>query len=79
MTGMTVLPGEIITLPESDYQFGLGTLRLRVERVDWARVLTYNGENWYQVCGVQVTADGKELHTRQVLVRGSRLNAADKR
>ena len=73
------MPGQIINLPESDYQFGVGTLRLRVERVEWARVFSYNGENWYQVYGVQVAADGSALRTRQVLVRGSRLGPADKR
>lgn len=78
MTGMTVMPGQIITLSESDYQFGVGTLRLRVVRVEWACVVTYNGENWYQVYGVQVAADGSPLRTRQVLVRGSRLGAADR-
>jgi hypothetical protein len=75
MTGMTVVPGQIITLSEPDYQFGLGTIRLRVERVEWANVLTYNGENWYPVHGVQVATDGSALRTRQVLVRGSRLRS----
>jgi len=73
------MPGQIINLPESDYQFGVGTLRLRVERVEWDRVFLYNGENWYQVYGVQLAADGKALRPRQVLVRGSRLGPADKR
>lgn len=73
-----VLPGEVLTLPESDYQYGLGPLRLRVERVDRVHVLAFDGENWYQVDGVQITADGKELGRRQVLVRASRLGAADR-
>lgn len=71
-----VQPGEVLTLTESDYQYGLGPLRLRVEHVDRVHVLTFDGENWYQVFGVQVTADGKELSRRQVLVRGSRVGAA---
>jgi hypothetical protein len=76
---MVVSPGQVLTLPEPDYQYGVGTLRLRVETVDRTPVLTFDGDNWYRVCGVQLTADGTELGSRQVLVRGSRLGAARNR
>ena len=33
------------------------------------------GENWYEVDGVEVTPDGREIGRRQALVRGRRLSA----
>ncbi|GID93018.1 hypothetical protein Adi01nite_24300 [Amorphoplanes digitatis] len=59
---------------ESDYCYGTGTLTIKVERVDWSRPVLYDGENWYEVEGVEVAVDGRELGRRQALVRGRRLN-----
>lgn len=70
---VTAVRGDIITLLEPDYQYGVGPLRLRVECVDKARPIVYEGEYWYPVDGVQLGADGTEMRRRQVLVRGSRL------
>ncbi len=70
---VTAQPGDLLTLPEPDYQYGVGPLRLRVELVDRAHPMVYEGENWYPVDGVQLSSDGKELGSRHVLVRGSRL------
>jgi hypothetical protein len=60
---------------EADYCYGAGPLVIRVERVDWARPVAYDGENWYEVEGVEVAADGREIGRRQALVRGRRLAA----
>jgi hypothetical protein len=73
LNNVPTLRGQVLTLLEPDYQYGVGPLRLRVERVDLAHPLPYEGEDWYPVEGVQVSADGTELGMRQVLVRGSRL------
>lgn len=60
---------------ESDYCFGTGSLAIRVERVDWNRPVQRDGENWYEVEGVEVTPDGREIGRRAALVRGRRLSA----
>lgn len=65
--------GRIITIPEQDYQYGVGPLRMRLESVDFAHPLPCEGEDWYPVDGVQIGADGTELRRRHVVVRGSRL------
>jgi hypothetical protein len=61
------------TFAESDYQYGVGPLRLRIERIDRAHAIRADNEDWYPVEGVQVSATGTELSRRRVLVRGSRL------
>ena len=61
--------------PESDYRFGAGPLRMRVERIDWNRPVRYDDDNWYEVDGVEVTADGREIGRRQALVRARSLSA----
>ena len=58
---------------EADYLYGVGTLIMRVEHVDWTAPTTYDGEDWYQVRGVELTEDGREVGTRQALVRARRL------
>ena len=63
----------MLTLLEPDYQYGVGPLRIRIECVDRAHPMVYEGENWYPVRCVQLAADGTELGRREVLVRGSRL------
>ncbi|WP_041842354.1 hypothetical protein [Actinoplanes friuliensis] len=60
---------------ESDYCYGTGPLSIRVDRVDWTRPVIYDGENWYEVEGVEVAADGREIGRRQALVRGRRLSS----
>ena len=50
-------------------------LAIRVDRVDWNRPVQRDGENWYEVEGVEVTTDGREIGRRQALVRGRRLSA----
>jgi hypothetical protein len=60
---------------ESDYCYGSGPLLLRVEHIDWSRPVLYDGENFYQVEGMEIAADGREIGRRQALVRGRRLAA----
>jgi hypothetical protein len=55
----------IILLAESDYQYGTGSLRLRIEHIDTIDPITYDGERWYRVRGVQVSSDGVELRVRR--------------
>ena len=70
---MAALEGKVMIFPEPDYQYGLGPLRLRVERVDRTHPAHYDGEKWYPVEGVQLDAAGHELGRRNILVRGRRL------
>ena len=72
---MAASVGPVRTFLEPDYQYGVGPLRLRVERVDRAHPVLYDGENWYPVEGVRISANGDELGRRHVLVRGRRLTA----
>jgi hypothetical protein len=58
---------------EADYCYGVGSLSIRIERVDWANPQTRDGENWYQVYGMEISDDGREIGRRQALVRGRRL------
>ena len=67
--------GPVSHFPESDYRFGAGPLRMRVERVDWNRPVRYDDDNWYEVDGIEVTADGREIGRRQALVRARSLSA----
>ena len=55
---------------ESDYCYGTGSLTMRVERIDWTKPVQYDGETWYQVVGIEITSDGREVGRRQALVRG---------
>jgi len=48
---------------------------MAIEHVDWSAPMPYDGENWYEVYGVEQTLDGREVRRRQALVRGSRLTS----
>jgi len=65
--------GRVVTLSESDYQYGIGPLTLRLEQVDRAHPMPYDGEDWFPVQGVQMTTNGEDLRRRWVVVRGRRL------
>lgn len=62
---------------EADYCYGLGPVRMRVEHVDRAHPVDYDGTRWYRVVGVQLTRDGTERAQRTLLVRAARLQAVD--
>jgi hypothetical protein len=70
---MSALVGTVVTFPEQDYQYGTGSLRLRVEHVDVDDPFIERGERWYWVEGIQVTDSDEDLHPRTILVRGRRL------
>jgi hypothetical protein len=70
---MTRSAGRVLTLAESDYQYGVGPLTLRVEQIDRSHPMPYEGEDWFPVEGVQIGPSGRYLGRRQVVVRGSRL------
>lgn len=67
--------GPVSVFAEPDYRFGSGALRMRVERVDWTRPMHHDGETWYEVDGIEMAADGREIGRRQALVKGSRLTS----
>jgi hypothetical protein len=60
---------------EADYRFGEGTLRMTVDRVDWSSPVQQDGETWYEVAGIELSADGRVVGPRRTMVRASRLSA----
>lgn len=58
---------------EPDYRYGVGPVTMRIEHVDRAHPVRYEGETWYEVVGVQIGHNGAELGRRSVLVRARRL------
>ena len=44
-----------------------------VEHIDWSRPLVTEGEYWYEIDGIELTADGREIGRRRSLVRGRSL------
>jgi hypothetical protein len=71
--GVTASAGKVIRLSEPDYCYGLGPLTIRLDRIDRAHPVHYDGETWYHVEGVQLGSNGVEIGRRQLLVRGRRL------
>jgi hypothetical protein len=65
----------VLEFAESDYCYGTGPLLMRVEHIDWNRPVLYDNENFYQVDGIEMASDGREIGRRQALVRGRRLAA----
>jgi hypothetical protein len=69
-------PSAPLVLADDDYRFGSGDLTLRVQRIDYADPFHIDGERWYPVRGVQIGWNGNEVGSREVLVRGRRLDRA---
>ena len=65
--------GKVIRLSEPDYCYGQGSLTIRLERVDRAHPVQYDGDTWYHARGVQIGYNGAEIGRREVLIRGRRL------
>jgi hypothetical protein len=63
----SVQPGDVLTIPEAHYLYGLGDLVLRVTEVGAVQRLP-DGQ-WLRLRGVQVAWDGTEARERDVLVR----------
>ena len=73
MEGMADVAATVLLLDEADCQYGVGRLRIRIEHVDRANPVSYDGEPWFRVTGVQIGGTGAEVSPRQILVRGRRL------
>jgi hypothetical protein len=65
--------GELLVLAEADYLYGAGRLILRVEHIDRSHPISYDGETWYRVQGVQISGCGVDVGDREAMVRGRRL------
>jgi hypothetical protein len=63
------------TFAEADYLFGAGPLLMTVDQVDWASPVQQDGEVWYEVSGIEITADGRVVGPRRTVVRAGRLAA----
>jgi hypothetical protein len=66
-------PAQVSRFAEADYCYGVGPLTIRVERIDWASPVLYDGEKWYEVHGLEIGVNGAVIGRRQALVRGRRL------
>jgi hypothetical protein len=49
---------------------------MRIEHVDRANPVNYDGANWYQVVGMQLNHNGTERGHRSLMVRVTRLPTA---
>jgi hypothetical protein len=58
---------------ETDYCYGIGTLTMKVDRIDWDRPVPYEGDTWLEVRGTVIDRTGHEGARRTVLVRASLL------
>jgi hypothetical protein len=66
-------PRRVSVFAEPDYRFGAGPLRMIVEHIDWSRPVVTEGEYWYEIDGIELTVDGREIGRRRSLVRGRSL------
>lgn len=60
---------------EADYCYGVGPIRFRLERVNWAQPIPHEGDTWFGVRGVVIDAAGRVGAVREMLVRASRIPA----
>jgi hypothetical protein len=58
---------------EADYCYGVGTLTMKVDRIEWDKPVPYEGDTWLEVEGVVIDCRGQARARRQVLVRAQRL------
>lgn len=65
--------GTILTFAEEDYRYGIGPLRLRVDRVLAGAPVSHDGDLWYEVEGVEISDQGRVIGPRRATVRASRL------
>jgi hypothetical protein len=56
--------------------YGAGPLALRIDHVDHAHPVRYEGETWLRVEGMQVNTGGADIGRRSALVRARRLPPA---
>ena len=68
-------PGaRVWVLMETDDRYGTGDLHMTVESIDWESPQIHEDENWYEVRGVEFTADGRFIGPRRTMIRASRLH-----
>ncbi|WP_422733376.1 hypothetical protein ACN26Y_21430 [Micromonospora sp. WMMD558] len=65
---VSVVPGDVVQLAESDYRYADGPLRLRIVRVRPDLSEWYHGE-WVWLEGVAIGPDGQDAAFRPVLAR----------
>jgi hypothetical protein len=65
--------GTVWTFAEEDYRFGIGPLRLRIDRILAGAPVHQDGDLWYEVEGVEVSDQGRVVGPRRATVRASRL------
>ncbi|MBL7259952.1 hypothetical protein [Paractinoplanes lichenicola] len=65
--------GTVWTFAEEDYRYGIGPLRIRLDRVLAGSPLQHDGDLWYEVEGVEMSDQGLVVGPRRVTVRASRL------
>ena len=58
---------------ESDYCYGVGPIRLRLVRVDWAKPIPHEDDTWLGVRAVVVDRAGREVAVREMLIRAGRV------
>jgi hypothetical protein len=65
--------GQVLSIKEADYCYGVGDLRLRVTRVAPNQ---HPDVEWIRVVGMALRPDGSDFEPRDVLVRASALPTA---
>ena len=67
---MTTPAGPVtLRLLDRDYCYGLGPVEIRVEHIDRANPVRYDGDTFYRVEGMQIGHNGAEVGRLEVLVR----------
>ncbi|WP_239140902.1 hypothetical protein [Actinoplanes campanulatus] len=54
---------------ESDYCYGIGPIRIRLLRVNWAQPIPHEGDLWLGVHAIVIDRSGREGPVREMLVR----------
>lgn len=65
---MVLRPGDVISVPEADYMYGLGTLTMRVTSVP-DEVTRQPVHEWVRLTGVVIRWDGTDGEHREAVVR----------
>jgi len=68
---LDVLLGKVVIVDENDYMYGMGPLRLRLERITLLR----SEPGWALVAGLMVDFRGDHHQSREVMVRIGALSA----
>ncbi|PRX20365.1 hypothetical protein CLV67_108163 [Actinoplanes italicus] len=56
---------------ESDYCYGIGPIRLRLEWVNWSQPIPHEGDYWLGVRGVVIDQYGQDGAVREMLIRAA--------